>query len=213
MNGSLRSVPVLCSLSLWPRLAAAQEGGEAIRTGFHAGVGLSIHQSIISGQTDIVPGLELGVIAGGIVDVYLDLGIDLVHETFDDGSRESSSTAGALMPEVGVRFLIGKARPRSAFFYLSVALTPVVGIASYKSDDDDSDDEYYGDRAREFVDRFDIGLLMGVEYLVARSFGIGAEAGFVTSINNLKETNRDEPDKHVQVGFFVPFQIRATYHF
>jgi hypothetical protein len=214
MSGSVRIVLVMCALALWPRQAAAQEKArEPIHTGFHAGAGLSVHQSIISGKTDLVPGIEVGVIAVGIVDVYLDLGIDIEHESFEDGNRESSSTAGVLMPEVGVRFLIGKPRPRSAFFYAGLAVTPVIGIASYESDGSDADDEYYEDRAREFMDRFDIGVLLGVEYLIARSFGIGAEAGFVTSINNLKKTNEDEPDKHVQVGFFVPFSIRATYHF
>jgi hypothetical protein len=214
MRGSIRIALVLGAMALWPRPAAAQEQGqEPIRTGFHAGVGLSIHQSIISDETDLVPELELGVIAGGIVDVYLDLGLDIEHESFKDGNRELTSTAGALMPEVGVRFIIGKPRPRSAFFYAGIAVTPVIGIASYKSDGSDADDRYYEDRVREYMDRFDIGVLLGVEYLIARSFGIGAEAGFVTSINNLKKTNVDEPDKHVQVGFFVPFSIRAAYHF
>lgn len=212
MSGSIRIVPVLCVLALWPRPAAAQ-AEETIKTGFHLGVGLSVHQSIISGDTDLVPELQLGVIAGGIVDVYLDLGVDIEHESFEDGSRETKSTAGALMPEVGIRFIMGKPRARSAFFYAGLAVTPVIGITSYSSDGDDEDDEYYEERAREFMDRFDIGVLLGVEYLIARNFGIGAEAGFVTSINNLKKTNRDEPDKHVQVGFFVPFSIRATYHF
>ena len=55
--------------------------------------------------------------------------------------------------------------------------------------------------------------VLGVEYLVAASFGIGIESGFVTSINNLKNTNEDEPDKHIRVSFFVPFLIRAAYHF
>ncbi len=209
---SFRIAPVLCALALWPRPAAAQEG-EPIKTGAHLGAGLSIHQSIISGDTDIIPELELGVIVGGIVDIYLDLGVNIEHESFEDGSRETKSTAGALMPEVGVRFLFVKPRPRSAFFYAGLAVTPVIGITSYSSDGDDDDDQYYEDRAREFMDRIDIGVLLGVEYLIARSFGIGVEAGFVTSINNLKETSRDIPDKHIQVGFFVPFSIRAAYHF
>lgn len=214
MRGSIRLVLALCSLALWPRPAAAQEQPQqSIDTGFHAGVGLSIHQSIVSGQTDLVPELEAGVIIRGIVDVYLDLGLNIEHEWFEDGTRESKSTVGALMPEVGARFIIGKPRAGKAFFFAGVAVTPVIGIATYSSDDADEDDEYYEDRAREFVDRIDIGVVLGVEYLVARNFGIGVEAGFVTSINNLKKTNRDEPDRHIKLGFFVPFAIRAAYHF
>jgi hypothetical protein len=214
MRISIRVALVLFVLALSSRPAAAEEqGAEAIDTGVHAGVGLSIHQPLVSGDTDLVPELELGVIVRGVVDLYLDLGLDIEHESFKDGDRQSSSTVGVLMPEVGARFIIGAPRPGSAFFYVGLAVTPVIGVASYQSDGDDGDDAYYEERAREYADRFDIGVLVGVEYLIAASFGIGAEAGFVTSINNLKKTDRPEPDKHLQVGFFVPFSIRAAYHF
>lgn len=206
--------PALFALALATRPAAAEEQVETpIDTGLHAGAGLSIHQAIVSDETDLVPELELGAIINGVVDLYLDLGLDIERESYADDDRESSSTAGALMPEVGARFIIGAPRPGAAFFYAGIAVTPVIGIASYESDGDDGDDEYYEERAREYMDRFDIGVLLGVEYLIARSFGIGAEAGFVTSINNLEKTNEETPDKHVQVGFFVPFSIRAAYHF
>ena len=214
MRNPARIALVLFALILSTRPAAAEEQGEApIVTGFHAGAGLSIHQPIVSDETDLVPELELGAIINGIVDLYLDLGLDVERESFQDGDRELTSTAGALMPEVGARFIIGASRPGSAFFYVGIAVTPVIGIASYKSDDENVDDEYYEERAREYMDRFDIGVLLGVEYLIVRSFGIGAEAGFVTSINNLKKTDEEEPDKHMQVGFFIPFSIRAAYHF
>jgi len=214
MRSSARIALALFALVLSTRPAAAEEPGETpIDTGVHAGVGLSIHQPITSDQTDLVPELELGVIIGGIADLYLDLGLDIERESFKDGDRESSSTAGALMPEVGARFIIGAPRPGSAFFYVGIAVTPVIGIASYKSNDENVDEEYYEERAREYMDRFDIGVLLGVEYLIAASFGIGAEAGFVTSINNLKKTDEEEPDEHMQVGFFIPFSIRAAYHF
>jgi hypothetical protein len=214
MRSSARSALVLFALVLSARPAAAEEQAEEpIVTGLHLGAGLSIHQAIISDQTDLVPELELGAIIGGIADLYLDLGFDIERESFKDGDRESSSTVGALMPEVGARFIIGAPRPGSAFFYVGIAVTPVIGIASYKSNDENVDDAYYEERAREYADRFDIGVLLGVEYLIAASFGIGAEAGFVTSINNLKKTDQEQPDKHLEVGFFVPFSIRATYHF
>jgi len=214
MRSSARIALVLFALVLSARPAAAEEQGEApIDTGLHAGAGLSIHQPIVSDETDLVPELELGVIIRGIVDLYLDLGLDIERESFKDGDRELTSTAGALMPEVGARFIIGTPRPGSAFFYVGIAVTPVIGIASYKSDEEGVDEEYYEDRAREYVDRFDIGVLLGLEYLIAASFGIGAEAGFVTSINNLKKTDQEEPDKHMQVGFFIPFSFRAAYHF
>jgi hypothetical protein len=214
MRSSVRVALFSFAVLLAARPAAAQEQGAApIDTGIHAGAGLSIHQAIVSDETDLVPELELGVIIDGIVDLYLDLGLDIERETFKDGDRESSSTAGALLVEVGARFIIGEPRPGSAFFYLGIAVTPVIGIASYESDGDDDDDAYYEERAREYMDRFDIGALLGVEYLLAARFGIGAEAGFVTSVNNLKQTDREEPDKHVQVGFFIPFSIRAAYHF
>jgi hypothetical protein len=214
MRSSARIVLVLSALVLSTRAAAAEEQGEApIDTGLHAGAGLSIHQAIVSDETDLVPELEFGAIIGGIVDLYLDLGLDVERETYKDGDRESSSTAGALMPEVGARFIIGDPRPGSAFFYVGIAVTPVIGVASYKSNDENVDEEYYEERTREYMDRFDIGVLLGVEYLIAASFGIGAEAGFVTSINNLAKTDEEEPDEHMQVGFFVPFSIRAAYHF
>ncbi len=205
---------VLFALALATRPAAAgAQGAEAIDTGFHLGVGLSIRQPIVSDETDLVPELELGLIIAGVVDLYLAVGLDIERESFEDGDRESSSTAGALMTGLGLRVIIGEPRPGSAFFYVGIAATPVFGIASYKSDDDEEDDEYYEDRTREYLDRFDIGVLLGVEYLVAASFGIGVESGFVTSLNNLKKTNEEEPDKHMRVGFFVPFLIRAAYHF
>ena len=214
MRSSARIALVLFALVLSTRPAAAQEPGAApIGTRLHVGAGLSIHQPIVSDETDLVPELELGVIINGVVDLYLDLGLDIERESFEDGDRELTSTAGALMPEVGARFIIGAPRPGSAFFYVGIAVTPVIGIASYKSDEEGVDEEYYEERAREYMDRFDIGVLLGVEYLIAASFGIGAEAGFVTSINNLKETDEEEPDKHMQVGFFVPFSFRAAYHF
>ena len=176
-------------------------------------MGLSIRQPIVSDETDLVPELELGLIIAGAVDLYLAVGLDIERESFEDDNRESSSTAGALMTGLGLRVIIGEPRPGSAFFYVGISATPVFGIASYKSDDAEEDDEYYEDRTREYLDRFDIGVLLGVEYLVAASFGIGVESGFVTSLNNLKKTNEEEPDKHMQVGFFVPFLIRAAYHF
>jgi len=212
MRSLARIALVLSALTLAARPAAADEPGEgAIDTGLHAGANLSVHQPIISDDTDLVPALELGVIMGGRVDLYLALGLDIEREKFEDGDRESSSTAGALMPEVGIRFIIGEPRPNSAFFYAGLAVTPVIGIASYESEGDDGDDEHYEDRAREYTDRFDVGILLGVEYLVASNFGIGVQAGFATSINNLKRTDEEEPDKHIEVGFFVPFSIRAAY--
>jgi len=194
--------------------AAAEPIAEgALDTGFHAGAGLYIRQPIVSDETDLVPQLELGVLVAGVVDLYLAVGLDIERETFEDDSRESSSTAGALMTGLGLRVIVGEPRPGSAFFYFGVSATPVFGISSYESEADDDDDEYYEDRTREYLDRFDIGVLLGFEYLVARSFGIGVESGFVTSLNNLKQTNAEEPDKHLRVGFFVPFLIRAAYHF
>ena len=215
MRSPVRIALVLFVLALATQPSAAEaQGEEAIDTGFHAGVGLSIHQPIVSDETDLVPQLELGLIIAEVVDLYLAVGLDIERESFKDGDRESSSTAGALMTTLGLRVIIGAPRPGSAFFYVGIAATPVFGIASYKSDgDDDGDDEYYEERTREYLDRFDIGILVGVEYLVAASFGIGVESGFVTSLNNLKKTNEEEPDKHMQVGFFVPFLIRAAYHF
>lgn len=196
------------------RFAAAEPTTEgAINTGFHAGAGLYIRQPIVSDETDLVPELELGVILGGAVDLFLAVGLDVEHEKFEDDNRESSSTAGALMTGLGLRVIVGEPRAGSAFFYFGVSATPVFGLSSYKSDADDADDEFYEDRTREFLDRFDIGVLLGVEYLVAASFGIGVESGFVTSLNNLKQTDEQEPDKHLRVGFFVPFLIRAAYHF
>ena len=214
MRNPVRIALVLFALALatWPAAAEAQ-GSEAIDTGFHLGVGLSIRQPIVSDETDLVPELELGLIIAGAVDLYLAVGLDIERESFEDGDRESSSTAGALMTGLGLRVIIGEPRPGSAFFYFGISATSVFGIASYKSDDAEEDDEYYEDRTREYLDRFDIGVLLGVEYLVAASFGIGVESGFVTSLNNLKKTNEEEPDKHMQVGFFVPFLIRAAYHF
>jgi hypothetical protein len=196
------------------RSAAAEVVSEgSIDTGFHAGAGLYIRQPIVSDETDLVPELELGVIIAGRVDLFLAVGLDVEHETFEDQNRESSSTAGALMTGLGLRVIVGEPRPGSAFFYFGVSATPVFGLSSYKSEGDDGDDEYHEDRTREYLDRFDIGVLLGVEYLVAASFGIGVESGFVTSLNNLKQTNEQEPDKHLRVGFFVPFLIRAAYHF
>jgi hypothetical protein len=204
----------LAVLVLQARSAAAEPTTEgAIDTGFHAGAGLYIRQPIVSDETDLVPELELGLILGGRVDLFLAVGLDLEHETFEDDNRESSSTAGALMTGLGLRVIVGERRPGSAFFYFGVSATPVFGISSYESDGDDGDDEHYEDRTREYLDRFDIGVLLGVEYLVAASFGIGVESGFVTSLNNLKQTDEQEPDKHLRVGFFVPFLIRAAYHF
>jgi hypothetical protein len=214
MRSSIRVALLLSGLILSTRSVEAEEqGGAPVGTGLHAGVGLSIHQPIISDETDLVPELELGAIIRGVVDLYLDLGLDIERETFEDDNREVKSTAGALMPELGARFIIGTPRPGGAFFYVGLALTPVIGIASYESDEEGVDEEQYEDRAREHADRFDIGLLMGVEYLIARSFGISAEAGFVMSINNLKKADPEEPDKHMRLGFFVPFSIRAAYHF
>ena len=213
MTSSIRIAPALLALALAPGAALAQEQAAAIDTGLHAGVALAIHQPLVTDETDLVPGIEVGVIVKGAVDLYLDLGFDIEHETFRDEDREVKSTAGALLPELGARFLIGAPRAGSAFFYAGLAVTPVIAVAAYSSDAPDADDEYYEKRAREFADRFDIGALLGVEYLVARSFGIGAESGFVVSINNLKGTSQEEPDEHVRVGFFVPFSIRAAYHF
>ena len=205
---------VLMVLILATRASAAELTTEGtIDTGFHAGAGLYIRQPIVSDETDLVPQLELGLIIGGVVDLYLAVGLDIERETFEDQNRESSSTAGALMTGLGLRVIVGEPRPGSAFFYFGIAATPVFGISSYKSEGDDSQDEYYEDRTREFLDRFDIGVLLGVEYLVAPSFGIGVESGFVTSLNNLKQTNEEEPDKHLRASFFVPFLIRAAYHF
>jgi hypothetical protein len=213
-RSSIWTAPVLLVAVLSPLAAAAEEqGGEPIDTGLHLGAGLSIHQSIISDETDLVPELELGVIIRGVVDLYLDLGFDVERESYADDDREVKSTAGALLPELGARFVFGAPRPGSAFFYAGLALTPVIGVAAYESDEEGVDEDYYEERAREYADRFDIGILLGVEYLLAASFGIGAEAGFVTSINNLKKTNETEPDEHVRVGFFVPFSIRAAYRF
>ncbi len=214
MTSPVRIALVLFALALATQPAAAEaQGAEAIDTGFHLGVGLSIRQPIVSDETDLVPELELGLIIAGVVDLYLAVGLDIERESFEDDNRESSSTAGALMTGLGLRVIIGEPRPGSAFFYVGISATPVFGIASYKSDDAEEDDEYYEDRTREYLDRFDIGVLLGVEYLVAASFGIGVESGFVTSLNNLKKTNEEEPDKHMRVGFFVPFLIRAAYHF
>jgi hypothetical protein len=203
---------VLSTLTMAARPAAAEAiEGTPIGTGLHAGANLSVRQPIVSDETDLVPALELGVLIGGRVDLYLALGLDIEREKFEDGDRESSSTAGAILPEVGARFVIGTPRPGAAFFYLGLAVTPVIGVASYSSDADDGDDEHYEDRAREFEDRFDIGILLGVEYLVAASFGIGVQAGFTTSINNLEKTDEEAPDRHIEVGFFIPFTIRAAY--
>jgi hypothetical protein len=93
----------------------------------------------------------------------------------------------------------------------------VIGIASYESDtgdaEADAEADYYEDRAREYLDRFDLGLRLGIEYLVSADFGLGAQTGFMVSLNNLKQTSEEEPDRHLQVGFFIPFSIRASYHF
>jgi len=178
---------------------------------FHAGAGLTAYQPIVSDLPVLVPKLEAGLIIVRTVDVYLALGLDLRHESFEDDNRESSSTAGALLTEVGARFIIGSTKPKSAFFHVGVALAPVIGIASYDSDDED--DDYYEDRVREYLDRFDLGLMIGIHYMVGADFGIGAETGFVTSFNNLKEIHREEPDKHLQVGFFIPFTFRMAYYF
>ncbi|MFO8072362.1 MAG: hypothetical protein R6V85_10860 [Polyangia bacterium] len=205
------TIPALLALTLVARPAAAEPAEEPIDTGLHTGVGLSVHQAFIAERPVLVPELEFGVIIAGIADVYLSLGLDIRRESFEDDNRESISTAGALAPELGARFIIGEPRPGGAYFFAGLAASPVVGIGSYESDGED--DEYYEQRIREYMDRFDIGLLMGVEYLLAASFGIGAEAGFVVSINNLEETDRETPDEHMQLGFFVPFSIRAAYHF
>ncbi len=205
------AVSALLFLSLAARTAASEPAAEAIDTGLHTGVGLSVHQAFVGERPVLVPELEFGAIIAGIVDVYLSLGLDIRRESFEDDGRESISTAGALAPELGARFIIGEPRPGGAYFFAGLAASPVVGIGSYQSDDED--DEYYEKRIREYMDRFDIGLLMGVEYLLAASFGISAEAGLVISINNLEETDRETPDEHMQLGFFVPFSIRAAYHF
>jgi len=204
---------VLALLSVTAPATAQETESTAIANGFHVGADLSIHQAIISDETDLVPQLEIGVILGGVVDLYLAVGLDIERESFEDDNRRLTSTAGALMTGLGLRVIIGEPRPKSAFFYAGILAAPVIGIASYSSDGDDGDDEYYEDRAREYADRFDVGITLGVEYLVAASFGIGVEAGFVTSINNLEKTNEDAPDKHMRVGFFVPFLVRAAYHF
>jgi hypothetical protein len=100
---------------------------------------------------------------------------------------------------------------------VGIAVAPVIAIASYQSDtgdaDADADADYYEERSREYLDRFDLGVTLGLEYLVSADFGLGAEAGFMVSINNLKGTDREEPDEHLEVGFFIPFSIRAAYHF
>lgn len=214
MKNAARISLVLLALTLAATPATAEETETAaLGTRVHAGVGLSIHQAIISDETDLVPQLELGVILGGVVDLYLTVGLDIERESFEDDNRRLTSTAGALMTGLGLRVIIGEPRPKSAFFYAGILAAPVIGIASYSSDGDDGDDAYYEARAREYADRFDVGITLGVEYLVAASFGIGVEAGFVTSINNLEKTNEDAPDKHMRVGFFVPFLVRAAYHF
>ena len=207
------TIPALAAVALaaGPVAAAEEPAEEARGAVFHAGAALTVHQPVVSDTPSLVPKLELGLIAGGFVDVYLALGLDVRRESFEDGDRRSSSTAGALQTELGARFLFGTPRPGSAFFYLGLAAIPVIGIASYESEGED--DEYYGDRAREFLDRFDIAALMGIEYLISADFGVGVETGFVTSLNNLKATSEEEPDRHLQVGFFIPFSIRAAYHF
>jgi hypothetical protein len=206
------------ALALAALPAAAETTGEADGdTWFHAGAGLTVHQPVVSDTPSLVPKLELGLIVRRFVDVYLAVGLDVERESFEDGDRASSSAAGALSTELGARFLFGALRPGSAFFYLGLAVAPVFGIASYESDsgdaEADAEADYHEDRAREFLDRFDLGVLMGLEYLVSADFGVGVETGFVTSLNSLKKTNREEPDEHLQVGFFIPFSIRAAYHF
>jgi hypothetical protein len=213
------TIPVLAAVALaaGPVAAAEEPAEEARGAVFHAGAGLTVRQPVVADAPSLVPKLELGLIVRRFVDVYLAVGLDVERESFEDGDRQSASAAGALQTELGARFLFGALRPGGAFFTLGLAAAPVFGIASYEADtgdaEADAEADYHADRAREFLDRFDIGILMGIEYLISADFGVGVETGFVTSLNNLKKTNREEPDEHLQVGFFIPFSIRAAYHF
>jgi hypothetical protein len=200
-------------LAALPAAAQVPEQAAAMRDpGFHLGADLSIHQPLDYDIPALTPKLEAGLIVARFVDIYLALGLDVLQESAEEEDDEFKAAAGTLLTELGVRFIFGEPRPGHAFFYGGFSLTPVIGIASYESDEDEDFDEDE-DSTKETLDRIDVGLNLGLEYLATRNFGVGAETGFVMSFNNLKGTHEEEPDKHLRTGFFIPFTIRMAYHF
>lgn len=176
--------------------------------------------------TTFTPSLEGGIWIVNRVELYLAFGT-VVYGTravVDPGDEiDDKVHTGNLLFQFGGRFHITEPEPGRAFLYTGIDLTWIAGIAKHTTegpgDDPDYDEEV--DAAKELIDRFGVGIELGVEYLVTDNFGIGAEAGLRLYINNLKDTwdeddtgiDSDDVNKYRVMWLQVPFTLRFMYHF
>jgi hypothetical protein len=202
---------------------APAEGPVRTVSGF-LGPRLSLDVMAIEGTygtiTMFTPSLEGGLCIKNIVELYLGFGTVVygLGRKAEDGDNDTTDRYGNLMLQLGARIHLTKPRPGTAFLYTGLDLTWIIGIAKVDTGGDngeaDSDAE---DAAKEAIDRFGIGLELGVELLVTENFGIGAESGLRVFINNLKDTltgaEADAVDKYREAYLEVPFMLRFMYHF
>ncbi len=134
-------------------------------------------------------------------------------EEVDDADYKYKYNSGVFLLQAGARINLMEPRPKHAHLYIPVDFTGAIGIAKLKdSGEDDMDDEE--EALQERMDHCIIGTGLGMEYLIASEFGIGAEFGLRWLINNLKDTDPDgNHDKHFTGGFFTAFSLRLSYHF
>jgi hypothetical protein len=202
---------------------APAEGPVKTVSGF-LGPRLSLDVAAIEGTygtiTMFTPALEGGLWIKNIVEIYLGFGTVVygMGVKAEDGDNDTTDRYGNLMLQLGARVHLTKPRPGMAFLYTGLDLTWIIGIAKVDTGGDNGDADADAEKAaKEEIDRFGIGLELGVELLVTENFGIGAESGLRVFINNLEDTlgeeEADAVDKYREAYLEVPFMLRFMYHF
>ncbi|MCP4602055.1 MAG: hypothetical protein GY847_16325 [Proteobacteria bacterium] len=142
--------------------------------------------------------------------VFFAMGTYLAYTKQEDDNGEDKLNEAALLMQGGGRINLMEPRPNHAHLFIPVDFTGAIGIASVEEDDEENEDEE--DAIKERLDHLIIGTGIGIEYLVASEFGIGAEFGLRWLFNNLKDTN-DNLDPNFAGQFLTAFALRIAYHF
>jgi len=166
-----------------------------------------------------VPEIEGGIMIKDRVQVFMGFGVVANGFRFtaeeDPDETDTKTRSGNLLLQLGARLNITKPQPGNAYLYTGLDFTWIIGFA--KQDVGDEDNQEAVDAQKEQIDRFGIGGLLGVEFLVTEHFGIGAESGLRLFINNLKkclpEDVQDETKHYRDMYLEVPFALRLMYHF
>lgn len=205
--------------------AARAQGTEDRPVTAHLGpdIGLSVYvfeNAVSSTIPQLNPKIEVGMWIAGRVDLYFAIGFLAMRYHEESDAIEENVSAGAIDLELGARFLFTRPEPGKAVFYLGLAAVPVIPIYSEEAIEKETGEPVPGEneldaRERERIDRFDVAVFLGLEYLVSANFGIGVEAGLTTSFNNLIDTNDpdSETDSELRVAFSLPILFRFAYHF